>query len=284
MAKQIILSNDKLSVTISSMGAQMTSIKKNGKELLWQGDPSVWAGQAPVLFPICGGLKDGKYTYLGKEYSTEKHGFARRFDYKAEEYSDTHAVFMISSGEETKKQYPFDFEFRIIYTLNDAELSVEYNVKNLTDGPMYYSVGSHEAYSCPGGIENYTLLFEKKEELLSNIVADGAISRRCISLGENTDELKLSYDLFDFDSVIFSSLKSEKVTLKNDITGDEISVEFKDHPYLVLWTIRDAEYLCIEPWCGMGNYEDADYDITLREGINRLLKGESASHIHKITF
>lgn len=218
MAEQIILSNDIMSVTISLMGAQMTGVKKYGKELLWQGDPSVWAGQAPVLFPLCGGLKDGIYTYLGKEYSIEKHGFARKSEFKVESNSRTQAVFMISSDEETKKQYPFDFQFRIIYTLNDTELSVEYKVSNLTDGPMYYSVGSHEAYSCPGGIENYTLLFDKKEELLSNLVLDGLISRRCISLGENTDKLKLSYDLFDFDSVIFSSLKSDKVTLKNDIS------------------------------------------------------------------
>ena len=284
MAEQIILSSEKMSVTISSMGAQMTSIKKSGKELLWQGDPSVWAGQAPVLFPLCGGLKDGKYTYLGKEYSMQKHGFARRYDYRVESKSDTQVVFMISSDEETLRQYPFDFEFRIIYTLNDTELSVEYNIKNLTDGPMYYSVGSHEAYSCPGGIENYTLCFEKKEDLLSNLVIDGSISKRCISFGENTDELKLSYDLFDFDSVIFSSLRSKKVVLKNDVTGEEISVEFKDHPYLVLWTIKGAEYLCIEPWCGMGAFEDCDYDITCREGINELSKGKTASHIHKITF
>ncbi|MBE7046404.1 MAG: aldose 1-epimerase family protein [Ruminococcaceae bacterium] len=284
MVEQIILSNDIMSVTISLMGAQMTSVKKYGKELLWQGDPSVWAGQAPVLFPLCGGLKDGIYTYLGKEYSIEKHGFARKSEFKVESNSRTQAVFMISSDEETKKQYPFDFEFRIIYTLNDTELSVEYKVSNLTDGPMYYSVGSHEAYSCPGGIGNYTLLFDKKENLLSNLVLDGLISRRCISLGENTDKLKLSYDLFDFDSVIFSSLKSDKVTLKNDVSGEEISVEFKDHPYLVIWTIKDAEYICIEPWCGMGSFEDGDYDITKRDGINCLKKDGCASHIHKITF
>ena len=31
-------------------------------------------------------------------------------------------------------------------------------------------------------------------------------------------------------------------------------------------------------------FEDIGYDITEKDGINELSKGESASHIHKITF
>ena len=60
------IENDYLFVKVSSRGAELTSIKNkdNGVEYLWQGDEKYWAGQAPVMFPICGRLYEGKYTYL----------------------------------------------------------------------------------------------------------------------------------------------------------------------------------------------------------------------------
>ena len=159
-----VLSSECLKVTINSLGAEIISVNKNGKELLWDGNPDYWTGHAPVLFPICGGLKDDKFTYAGKEYNLPKHGFAKKREFKLESAEAEKAVYLLCSDEESLKMYPFDFEFRIIYTLDKNKVKVEYNVKNLTDGEMYYSIGSHEAYACPGGIDEYTIKFEKEEE------------------------------------------------------------------------------------------------------------------------
>ena len=55
-----------LTAAIDSMGAQLTSLALNGNEYLWQGDPAVWSGQAPICFPICGGLRDNNaMTFAG---------------------------------------------------------------------------------------------------------------------------------------------------------------------------------------------------------------------------
>ena len=61
------IENQKIKVTVSDLGAEMTSLvlKKTNTEYLWQADPEYWAGQAYNLFPICGRLWDGKYTYQG---------------------------------------------------------------------------------------------------------------------------------------------------------------------------------------------------------------------------
>ena len=49
------LHNENVSVTLKSLGAELTSIKDaSGTEYLWQGNPEFWSGQAPVLFPIVG--------------------------------------------------------------------------------------------------------------------------------------------------------------------------------------------------------------------------------------
>ncbi|MDY3816081.1 MAG: aldose 1-epimerase family protein, partial [Candidatus Limiplasma sp.] len=75
----ITLRNEALTVTISSLGAEMQSIRDaRGRERLWQGDPAVWKGRAPILFPIAGGLKDDGYFLNGKRYDMPKHGYVRQ--------------------------------------------------------------------------------------------------------------------------------------------------------------------------------------------------------------
>ena len=54
-----ILRNENVSVTLKSLGGELTSIKDaSGTEYLWQGNPDFWSGQAPVLFPIVGCLRN----------------------------------------------------------------------------------------------------------------------------------------------------------------------------------------------------------------------------------
>ena len=51
-----VLENEKLLVEITPAGAELTRIcdKKNGQEMLWEGDPAVWGRHSPILFPFCG--------------------------------------------------------------------------------------------------------------------------------------------------------------------------------------------------------------------------------------
>ena len=48
------IENDYLKVGVKDFGAELTSVKskKSSFEFLWQGDPNVWGGQSPILFPI----------------------------------------------------------------------------------------------------------------------------------------------------------------------------------------------------------------------------------------
>ena len=55
------LSNSILTVQIAEHGAELQSIKKDGKEYLWQGDAKFWGRRSPVLFPIVGRVWNNKY-------------------------------------------------------------------------------------------------------------------------------------------------------------------------------------------------------------------------------
>ena len=77
MSEIIKISNGVISAEISAMGAELISLMKDGFENIWDGNPEIWDGHAPILFPVCGQLKDGKFTYRGKEYFMDGHGFAK---------------------------------------------------------------------------------------------------------------------------------------------------------------------------------------------------------------
>lgn len=83
---EFVLDNGSVRIALSTAGGSFTSITANGREYLWQGDPAVWSGQAPVCFPICGGLRDGHaMTMGGREVKLARHGFARKQEWKLEE-------------------------------------------------------------------------------------------------------------------------------------------------------------------------------------------------------
>ena len=61
----IELKSEQLRVQFNSFGGALSSIKDaEGLEYLWQGDPTYWSGQAPVLFPICGSLREDTAVYI----------------------------------------------------------------------------------------------------------------------------------------------------------------------------------------------------------------------------
>lgn len=285
MAEQIIiLENKDIKVTLSSKGAEILSIIKDGKEKIWQADPEVWAMHTPIMFPVCGGLKDDKFIYEGNEYTLGKHGFIRFCEFEVESADAESAVFAFSSNEETLKQYPFDFKFKVAFTLKGADLKVEYITENTGDKTMYFSAGAHEGYACPEGIEDYTVVFEKEEDLTANVLEGNLLGYNTINVGKNTNELKLKDEFFKVDALVFLNLKSRKVWLRNDKTGDAFSVSFDGADYLLLWTKYKAKYICIEPWFGISDFTDSNMDFVNKRGITKLESNKVCVNTHTISF
>ncbi len=284
MSQLIKISNETLKVSISTLGAELTSVIKNGKEMMWDANPDVWGFHAPILFPICGAVKDDKYILDGKEYTLEKHGFARASEFEVENVSENQAVFLLKSTPETLKKYPYDFEFRVIFTLKDNQLKVEYKITNLTDKTMYSAAGGHEAFACPEGVEAYSVIFEQEEDLDANIIEGGYVSKKTKCLGKGVKELPLKDEYFEIDAIPLFSLKSRKVTLKNTITGECISLDFEGNNYFLIWTKYKAKYVCLEAWSSAPDFSDSGHDFTKKDGILVIPPHESETKQHTITF
>lgn len=283
----IILKSEELSVTISTLGAEVVSVKdKFGKEYIWEGDPNFWDGHAPVLFPIVGVVEDGKYSFDGKEYEMGMHGFAKFLQFEVEKKTDDNATFLLKSSPETKKMYPFDFEFRVIYHLSGRNLTVDFETTNKTNGKMYYSTGAHEAYKIDGDVSNYSIVLQNDETLSRyEVLPSRKVSEKPIPCFKNSRELKLSEEYFKIDAIIFFDMKSKSVALRDDRTGHEIKVDFEGFDTLLVWKKPNAKYVCIEPWAGTLDlpWHKVD-DFSKKYRIRTLQEGESETLTHKVRF
>ena len=262
----IKISNGILTATINPKGAELNSLKKNSTEYIWEGNAKYWGKHSPVLFPIVGTLKNNSYLYNGIVHALSRHGFARDNMFTVKEQQENRVVFSLASNDNTKRVYPFDFELEIAYTLNDDTLAIDYAVMNNSEAALPFSIGAHPAFAFPGKFENYSLKFEKDEPLESTQLVNDLISDNTEILDAIDGELALSYKLFENDALILKSLASRAVTIiKNG--ADYIKVAYNDFPHLGLWTKEGAPFLCIEPWQGYSDSNNASGNLIEKEGI-----------------
>jgi len=286
LEKTVTIKSDDIAIAISTKGAELQSVTgKGGTQFLWHGDEKFWTGRSPLLFPICGALKDDKYIFNNTEYHLKKHGFAMNCIFSVEDITDDKAVFLHQSNDETLKDFPFNYRLWVIYTLRGNTLNVEYKVENASDKTMYFSIGAHEGYYCPEGIEQYSIIFEQPETLKNCVLENHLLTGETTTILENDTVLNLNYEYYKtIDTLVFKNLNSKSVTIKHKNSKKQATINFDGFPYLLFWTIPNAPYLCIEPWCGIPDSSDTDYDITKKEGILTLKAGEKLTKTHTVSF
>lgn len=270
------LKNNKLEIAVKKTGAELCKITsvKNKTDFMWHADPEVWGSFAPNLFPIIGALKDDTYFFENKTYTLPKHGFVRHNDaITLHKQTENSLTFKLTSNEDLLKNYPFQFEFLMTYTLTDNAIEVKHTIKNKDSKTMYFSVGGHPAFKCPvyenEDYEDYFLEFEHDETSKKHLInmENGLISSKTESVFNNTKKLPLTHDLFNADALVFKDLKSRKITLKSNKNGDILSVNYPDFPFMGIWAKPNGNYVCIEPWLGIADSETTNQNLKDKEGI-----------------
>lgn len=281
--QNITLDNGTLSVTVCTTGAELKSVIKGGRQRIFTGDERYWKGTAPVLFPVCGTLKDKSYFFEGKKYSLEPHGFARKSEFEIVEVSKNKVRLLLRSNEKTREVYPFDFNFYVAYELDGDKIKITYEIKNQSRGKMWAFFGCHESYALEGDISEYSVVFDKKEDLSSRVVASGAlVNDDYDDFGKDTRVLKLTKDVFVRGTAVFTGIRSRKITLKRG--EKEIARLAFDMPNLLIWAVEGAPFVCLEAW---QNYPDSVYtdgDILKKDGIVFIDENSSLKNEHVITY
>ena len=277
----ILLENEYLKVTFSRKGAELKDLvrKENHMELMWSGDPFYWAKSSPILFPIVGALKDNTYFYQNKRYELPRHGFARDMEFSAEKISAGEVLFTLESDENTLINYPFAFKLGIRYKIEGTALFCTYEVHNPGAGDLLFSIGGHPAFAVPLELtEEYTdcfLQFDKDEVLEFHKIQDNLIDDQVSVIPLTDGKLNLEHSLFYEDALVFKQLKSKEISLRSKKSVHGLSFTFEGFPYFGIWAAKDANFVCLEPWCGIADGIHHDQQLENKEGIVRLPSGES---------
>lgn len=273
------IENEFLTCKIEATGAEVRSLieKSTGKEFIWQINPAVWGSSSPVLFPAIGNIKDGIITHNGKTYAMTKHGIIRNNDnLEFEQLSKAKCSFTLTSSQQTKRKYPFDFKFSVNYELVENRLILTYEIENKDKAVMYFSCGGHTAYNLPidtdTGLSDYAIEFpDNKSSLVAETLGDSGLlsyHQRHYKLKDHC--LELSNSIFNEDALIFADIDFDWVRLRHKNDSKGILVRFKGYPHLALWSKSQANYVCIEPWLGLPDREDEPLELSEKKTYQKL--------------
>jgi galactose mutarotase-like enzyme len=241
------------------------------------------------LFPIVGTLKQDTFIFDNKPYSISRHGFAREYVFEIADHKKDSVVFILKSSSASLEKYPFHFEFEIRYRLVKDFLEVTYNVKNTGSDVMYFSVGGHPAFKVPvvsdSSYEDHYLEFNKIENAPRwPISPEGLIKSEPAPFIKNTSRVNLTRSLFSEDALVFKNLKSDIVSIRSDQHQHGLDFYFEGFPFLGIWAAKNADFVCIEPWCGIADSVAHDQRLEHKEGIEKLASKASWFKTWKVRF
>ena len=291
---QHTLISDRLNVSINISGAELSSVKnKDGLEFMWQAKKEVWPRHAPVLFPIVGKLKDNSYLFDAIRYELGQHGFARDRDFELIEITKNSCTFQLCSDAKSKENFPFDFIFRITYELVQNTLTTHYKITNPSSSTeLYFSVGAHPAFNCPlqknESFEDYYLEFESSSLQITEL--NNGLRKTLSGNGKkdlplNSRKLHLTKETFDKDALVFENKQISKISLRSNKSSHTISMQCENWPYFGTWSKKGCtEFVCLEPWYGIADHENASQKLTEKDGIIKLDAEKSFVCSFSVTF
>lgn len=276
--RMITIHSKLLAADIDPLGAQLIALRDDGgRDLLWNGDPAVWSGRSPLLFPIVGALAGGSYRLGANTYRLPRHGFARGRNFEVLQSDSTQALFRLRSDASTLDIYPFNFELDIRYSLQDRSLSLTTWVRNVGDDTMLASFGYHPAFRWPlpygqSRASHFIEFSEQEAAPIRRLDAEGLMTATLHPTPVRQRRLALADELFKSDVVIFDSIRSRSVTYAAQ-SGPKIEVSFPDSPFFGLWTKPGANFICIEPWHGVADPAGFGGEFSAKPGVFTVAAG-----------
>jgi len=256
-----------LAVVAPARGGMLTRFFAAGLDVLYLDeatfrDPSKNVrGGNPVLFPSPGKLAGDAFSADGHSGNLKQHGFARNLPWRVERTDTTAGASVtlgLSSSDETRRAYPWDFELAYTYTLRGARVSIEQRVANRGALPMPFGAGFHPYFHVPQGDKAGARIATKATRAFDNV------TKQEIAFG-GFDLTRAEVDMHLVDH------GSASATLA--WAGHTVTVACSpDFTHWVVWTLAGRDFVCLEPWTCPGDaLNTGDRLIRLAPGEERTL-------------
>jgi galactose mutarotase-like enzyme len=279
MTEPLRITSGDIAATISPLGAELQTVTDAaGRDLLWNGDPAVWAGRAPILFPIVGTLRDDTYRLDGQSFTLPRHGFARRSVFEVAERAADRAVFRLEDSAATHAVYPFSFRLDLIFAVVGARLSMTGEVSNTGARDLPAGFGFHPAFlwPLPGGTrQGSRIIFNEAEDApIRRLGGDGLVDPAPVPTPIDGRVLALDDSLFTNDAIIMTEPRSRRLVYGAP-GGTKLAIAYEDFPQLGIWSKPGAPYVCIEPWQSFADFSGFSGTLFDKPGIVRLPPGQT---------
>ena len=283
----MILSNNTIAIEVAEHGAELVSLKKEGREYMWNGDPTFWNRHAPILFPAVGKPYNNELHIDGKIYTMKQHGFARDSEFVV---MGEGRMRMVGAGH--SEIYPYRFELEAHYRLNGSTVEVCWTVTNTDIHSMHFQIGAHPGFMLPDynvtdAVHGYVCYFDSKGNPVSPVTVsaleDGnRIGKKNIVI---PDRMPVVGDTFAHDALVFEEGQVAEAVLCDKQGRAVLSVSCQQAEAFGVWAPHKegCPFVCLEPWCGICDAKGFVGDIADRTYSHHLAPGTQYQFIYKIT-
>lgn len=238
------------------------------RDMLWLSphcDPreSGWpAGGMPLMFPFAGrvfhGLTPFQYELAGKIWQMPLHGFAYAHKWRVIAVDDRTAVLSLHTSDASRQLFPFDFEVKVTYRLNDTSMFVEAEVTchgahSQLAPRMPIAIGWHPYFNLPtinGTVDATARLLTSAQIQFPVTAVGGAGKPRTFPDPTSHDHQVLQ--AAHLSNLILGDLESDHALIEFPASGYSIDLGWdQSYRYLVLWTQSGQGFHCVEPWMGL---------------------------------
>ncbi len=271
------IENQFLLIEFSLKGGEIIRFfdKENNQDIVWQNKPEIWKYQTPFLFPKIGSLNPNQYHVGENQYKLENHGFFRTSNLIVEKQSETTISFILKENEETLSRYPYQFEFRLNYTLENQSLNINVEIKNKDKKVMPFELGYHPAFQISRYLDTKivfpTQFVERYSYLNKTDLRVRRRTRNVIHIAQRFFERR--------GTLIYKGIKTPYVLVTPNY---KLQFESNDFEYLAIWS-NNEQFVCVEPWSNLPDLFENKVNWIDRDHITRLAPNEIKNYSLKLT-
>lgn len=271
-----------LEFKVNEKGAELCSLKLDGKEYLWWADAAFWGRHAPILFPNVGKVFEDTFRVNGKAYHIGQHGFARDSAFRKEGER-----YVLEDGP--RENYPYNFRLSVRYRAEGKKLFCEWEVLNQDAQPMYFQIGAHPAlllpdYKADDPVHGYLQCLDRdgkvvSEPLMPHGLNSGFLTNLPVPARMPVEDtlLPLRAETFAIDTYMMENEEVKSVILYDKDKRPYLAVGSEQAQAYGIWAPHKpgCPFVCLEPWCGITDLYGFKGDISERYLIHCLAPGEA---------
>ena len=230
----------------------------------------------PILFPnICDsyvGDRQGVWQWDGKELLMPQHGWARDLYYYIEERDDTSLTAKLAKPHSLAIAYPFDFDLRLRYRVEERSLILETEVQSRDERPFPYALGFHPYLRAP--LTNDSSRSHCEVALPSAVRVTSPDTWKTLHEHEIEEQTLKANDPTLGEGIVLERSHTDSLSIQDHASGLQTTVSVADSPDpLPVWAAwceaPDSDYVCLEPWTSGPNPLAKDAVILQPGGTHR---------------